>query len=830
MEEDFKNQNILGRDLVDEMEESYLSYAMSVIISRALPDVRDGLKPVHRRVLFGAAGIGAQWNRKHKKSARIVGEVIGKYHPHGDQSIYDSLVRMAQPWSLRYLLIDGQGNFGSVDGDGAAAMRYTEAKMSKIASEMLKDIEKETVALQPNFDDSLEEPTVLPSQIPNLLMNGSEGIAVGMATKIPPHNLKELVGGLISLLTNPEITSEYLFENHIKGPDFPTAGFIMGIDGIKEAYTTGRGRVIMRGRATIEEKDNGKEVIIINEIPYQVNKSSLIEKIADLVRDKKLEGISDLRDESDKDGMRIVIECKRDAIAEIILNNLYKQTQLQDTFGIIMLAIVDGVPKVMSIKEVLSQFLLFRREIIIKRTVFDLKEAEARAHILEGLKIALENIDKVIELIKKSNSPEEAKSKLIEKFKFTEPQTKAILDMRLQKLTSLETGKLLEELSELQKKIIHYKNILDNYEIQSSIIKEELLEIENKYGDDRKTEIIPISGDLTIEDMIADEDMVVTISHNGYIKRLPVSTWKTQNRGGKGMKGANTKQDDFVEHLFIASTHNMMLFFTDTGKCYWLKVHQIPQASRTSQGRAIVNLIGCGVEDKVKAFVSVKEFTEEQQLIMCTRNGLIKRSKLMLYSKPRKGGIYAIDVNEGDELIQAKLSTGDQDVLLATNNGKSIRFNEKQIRSTGRKTKGVTGIRMSFKDDFVIGMLVVKREGQVLVVSSKGFGKRSHLEQYREQKRGGKGVFTLKANDKTGKLISIMEVVEDDDLMIITDTGIMIRQSVNRLNVIGRNTQGVKLLRLDKGSQIASVTKVIKEDEEGEENESEQDNPLIEET
>jgi len=817
MEEEFKNQSILGRDLVDEMEESYLSYAMSVIISRALPDVRDGLKPVHRRVLYGASGIGAQWNRKHKKSARIVGEVIGKYHPHGDQSIYDSLVRMAQPWSLRYLLIDGQGNFGSVDGDGAAAMRYTEAKMSKIASEMLKDIDKETVALQPNFDDSLEEPTVLPSQIPNLLMNGSEGIAVGMATKIPPHNLKELVSGLIALLENQEITNEEIFLNHIKGPDFPTAGFIMGIDGVKEAYTTGRGRVIMRGRAQIEEKENGKEVIIINEIPYQVNKSNLIEKIADLVRDKKLEGISDLRDESDKDGMRIIIECKRDAIAEIILNNLYKYTQLQDTFGIIMLAIVDGVPKVMPIKEVLNQFLLFRREIIIKRTKFDLKEAEARAHILEGLKKALEHIDVVIELIKKSSNPEEAKIKLIEKFKFTEPQTKAILDMRLQKLTSLETDKLIEELTELQKQIILYNEILNSYEKQSSIIKEELLEVESKYGDDRKTEIIPISGDLTIEDMIADEDMVVTISHNGYIKRLPVSTWKTQNRGGKGMKGAQTKQDDFVEHLFIASTHNTMLFFTDTGKCYWLKVHQIPQASRTSQGRAIVNLIGCGTEDKVKAFVSVKEFTEDQQLIMCTKKGLIKRSKLMLYSKPRKGGIYAVDVNDGDELIQAKLSTGDQDVLLATNNGKSIRFNENQIRSTGRKTKGVTGIRMSFKDDYVIGMLVVKREGQVLVVSSKGFGKRSLLEQYREQQRGGKGVFTLKANEKTGKLISIMEVVDEDDLMIITDTGIMIRQSINKLNVIGRNTQGVKLLRLEEGSQIASVTKVIKEEESLEE-------------
>ena len=812
--EEFKNQNILGRDLVDEMEESYLSYAMSVIVSRALPDVRDGLKPVHRRVLFGAAGIGAQWNRKHKKSARIVGEVMGKYHPHGDQSIYDSLVRMAQPWSLRYLLIDGQGNFGSVDGDGAAAMRYTEAKMSKIASELLKDIEKNTVDLQVNFDDSLEEPTVLPAKIPNLLMNGSEGIAVGMATKIPPHNLKEVISGLLAMLEEPTITNEEIFSNHIKGPDFPTAGYILGIDGIKEAYTTGRGRVIMRGRAAIEEKPSGKEVIIISEIPYQVNKANLIEKIADLVRDKKLEGISDLRDESDKDGMRIVIECKRDAIAEIILNNLYKYTQLQDTFGIIMLAIVGGVPKVMAIKEVLNQFLLFRREIIIKRTKFDLNEAETRAHILKGLKKALENIDEVIALIKSSQNPEEAKNKLIGKFQFTDLQTKAILDMRLQKLTSLETNKLIEEYNELQKEILEYKKILENYETQSSIIKEELLEINNKYSDERRTEIIPISGDLTIEDMIADEDMVVTISHNGYIKRLPVATWKTQNRGGKGMKGANTKQDDYVEHLFIASAHNTMLFFADTGKCYWLKVHQIPQAARTSQGRAIVNLIGCDPKDKVKAFVSVKEFTEQQQLIMCTKKGLIKRSKLMLYSKPRKGGIYAVDVNEGDELIQAKLSSGDQDILLATNNGKSIRFNEQQIRSTGRKTKGVKGIRMSFKDDFVIGMLIVKREGQVLVVSSKGFGKRSKIEEYREQKRGGKGVFTLKANKKTGKLLSIMEVVDEDDLMIITSAGIMIRQSVNKLNVIGRNTQGVKLLRLDEGSSIASVTKVIKEDEE----------------
>ena len=832
MEEEFKSQNILGRDIVEEMEESYLSYAMSVIISRALPDVRDGLKPVHRRVLYGASGIGAQWNRKHKKSARIVGEVIGKYHPHGDQSIYDSLVRMAQPWSLRYMLIDGQGNFGSVDGDGAAAMRYTEAKMSKIASEMLKDIEKETVFFQPNFDDSLEEPTVLPTQIPNLLMNGSEGIAVGMATKIPPHNLKEIVEGLVALLEKPNISSEEIFDLYIKGPDFPTAGYIMGAEGIKEAYTTGRGRVIMRGKASIEEKENGKETIIINEIPYQVNKSNLIEKIADLVRDKKLEGISDLRDESDKEGMRIVIECKRDAIAGIILNNLYKYTQLQDTFGIIMLAITKGVPKVMTIKEVLNEFLFFRREIIIKRTEFDLSEAETRAHILEGLKKALENIEEVIELIKTSNSPEEAKVKLVDRFHFSKAQTKAILDMRLQKLTSLETDKLIEEYKDLEKQILYFKQILSEISVQNTIIKEELIEIKEKYGDERKTEIVPISGNLSIEDMIAEEDMVVTISHHGYIKRLPVSTWKTQNRGGRGMKGANTKQDDYIEHLFVASTHNTMLFFTKTGKCYWLKVHEIPQASRTSQGRAIVNLIGCDTEDRVQAFVSVKEFSENQYIVMCTKKGLIKRSNLLLYSRPRKGGIFAIDINDGDELIQSKVTEGEQDIILATNNGKAIRFNEKQIRATGRKTKGVTGIRMSFNDDYVIGMLTARRDGQALVVSSNGYGKRSHLEEYREQKRGGKGVFTLKSNKKTGKLISILEVKTNDDLMIITSDGIMIRQPVEKLNIIGRNTQGVKLLKLDDKSSIASVTKVIKDEEninkEEKEEEKQEGKPLNE--
>ena len=822
MEKEFKDQNIQNRDIVDEMEESYLTYSMSVIVSRALPDARDGLKPVHRRVLYGTAGIGAQWNRKYKKCARIVGEVLGKYHPHGDSSVYDSLVRMAQPWSLRYMLMDGQGNFGSVDGDGAAAMRYTEAKMSKIASEMMKDIEKETVSFQPNFDDSLDEPTVLPTQIPNLLMNGSEGIAVGMATKIPPHNLRELTGGLVALLENQTITNEELFENHIKGPDFPTGGFIMGIDGVKSAYCTGRGRVIMRGRAEIEENEKtGKQTIIINEIPYQVNKANLIEKIADLVRDKKLEGISDLRDESDKDGMRIVVECKRDAVAEIVRNNLYKLTQLQDTFGIIMLAIVKGVPKVMTLKESLNEFLIFRREIIIKRSQFELKEAENRAHILEGLKVALNNIEQIVDLIKKSNNPEEAKEKLIKTFNLSEKQTKAILDMRLQKLTSLETDKLIQEHKELTDLIKKLNEILISREKQNKIIKDELMGVEEKYSDERKTKIIPISGSLTIEDMIAEEEMVVTISHNGYIKRLPTSTWKTQNRGGTGMKGANTKQDDYIEHLLTASTHNTMLFFTNTGKCYWLKVHQIPQTSRTSQGRAIVNLIGCDPEEKIKAFVSVKDFKEEDSIVMSTKKGLIKRTNMMLYSKPRKGGIFAIDINEGDELIQAKTIQENQDIILATNNGKAIRFEEHQIKSTGRKTKGVTGIRMSFQNDHVVDMLIIKREGQVFVVSEKGYGKRSENSAYRCQKRGGKGVFTLKSTEKTGKLISIMEVVGEDDLMIITNQGTMIRQPIKTINTIGRNTQGVKLIKLKEEATIASVTKVIK-DEEFDQNENEE--------
>ena len=803
---------IQDRDIVKEMSESYLNYSMSVIVSRALPDVRDGLKPVHRRVLYGTSDLGASWNRSYKKCARIVGEVLGKYHPHGDSSVYDSLVRMAQPWSLRYLLIDGQGNFGSVDGDGAAAMRYTEAKMARVASELLKDIEKDTVEFRANFDDSLEEPSVLPAQIPNLLMNGTEGIAVGMATKIPPHNLKELINGLIALLENNNITIDELI-THIKGPDFPTAGYIMGVDGIINAYKTGRGKVIMRGRAHIEELDNGKEIIIITEIPYQVNKANLVEKIAHLVRDKKLEGISDLRDESDKDGVRVVIECKRDAIGEIILNNLYKFTQLQDTFGIIMLALVNNIPKVMDLKEVLTHFLNFRREIIINRTKFELGEAEARSHILEGLKIALENIDSVIAIIRSSSNPTTAKESLIAEYKFSNKQTKAILDMRLQKLTSLEIDKVVSEYNEIQELIKELNNILDNHSVQSNIIKEELLNVLERYGDERKSEIIPISGDLSIEDMIADDDMVVTITHNGYIKRLPAASWRTQNRGGRGMTGAKTKDNDFVEHLFISSAHSTILFFTDQGKCYWHKVHQVPQASRTSQGRAIVNLINCEPGEKVQAFVSVKEFNETDNIVMATKNGIIKKSALSLYSKPRKNGIYAIEIKEGDELIQARISNGEQDIILATSGGKAIRFSETAIRSTGRKTMGVRGISMSFKDDFVIGMLVVKREGTILAATNKGYGKRSDVLAYRTQNRGGKGVYTIKSTEKVGKLVSIMEVVDADDIMIITNNSVMIRQSVSQISVIGRNTQGVRLLNLGDGDFISTITKVIKEEE-----------------
>jgi len=810
---DFNRDNTLPRDIVDEMKESYLNYSMSVIVSRALPDVRDGLKPVHRRILFGMSELGSNWNRPYKKSARIVGDVLGKYHPHGDSSVYDALVRMAQSFSMRYRLVDGQGNFGSIDGDNAAAMRYTETRMTRMASEMLKDLDKDTVSWSPNFDETLKEPTVLPSTVPTLLVNGSEGIAVGMATKIPPHNLKEVVSGLIALIDNEDITTEEIM-THIKGPDFPTAGLIMGMDGLKDAYSTGRGKIKMRARAHIETNKNGKDSIIITEVTYQANKSNLVEKIADLVRDKKIEGITDLRDESDKDGIRVVIETKRDAVPEVILNLLYKHTQLQDTFGIILLALVDGIPKIMPLKTILNHFVNFRHEIVVRRTEFDLREAEGRAHILEGLKIALDNIDEIIAIIRGSKDPSQAKEGLMNGFSLSEIQSQAILDMRLQRLTGLEVDKVVAEYREVIKVISHLKGILDSRSQRMDIIKSELLEVREQYGDDRRTEIIPVDSNFTMEDMIAEEEVVLTITHQGYIKRTALNTYRTQRRGGRGVQGAMSKDEDFVEHLFIANTHNYMLFFTDQGKCYWLKVYDIPQGGRATRGRAVVNLIGCQAGEKVEAFVSVKEFDDQHYIVMATKNGIVKKTVLSAYGKPRKGGIYAIEIREGDKLIEARITNGENDILLGTYNGKSIRFSESNIRASGRKTMGVKGITLSSKEDYVIGMLVVRREGTILVATEKGMGKRTDVIQYRTQTRGGKGVMTMRCTEKTGKMVNIMEVVDSDDLIVITDSGVLMRQPVASIRTIGRVTQGVKLVKLDKGASISSITRVISEDVE----------------
>jgi len=810
---DFNRDNTLPRDIVDEMKESYLNYSMSVIVSRALPDVRDGLKPVHRRILFGMSELGSNWNRPYKKSARIVGDVLGKYHPHGDSSVYDALVRMAQSFSMRYRLVDGQGNFGSIDGDNAAAMRYTETRMTRMASEMLKDLDKDTVSWSPNFDETLKEPTVLPSTVPTLLVNGSEGIAVGMATKIPPHNLKEVVSGLIALIDNEDITTEEIM-THIKGPDFPTAGLIMGMDGLKDAYSTGRGKIKMRARAHIETNKNGKDSIIITEVTYQTNKSNLVEKIADLVRDKKIEGITDLRDESDKDGIRVVIETKRDAVPEVILNLLYKHTQLQDTFGIILLALVDGIPKIMPLKTILNHFVNFRHEIVVRRTEFDLREAEGRAHILEGLKIALDNIDEIIAIIRGSKDPSQAKEGLMNGFSLSEIQSQAILDMRLQRLTGLEVDKVVAEYREVIKVISHLKGILDSRSQRMDIIKSELLEVREQYGDDRRTEIIPVDSNFTMEDMIAEEEVVLTITHQGYIKRTALNTYRTQRRGGRGVQGAMSKDEDFVEHLFIANTHNYMLFFTDQGKCYWLKVYDIPQGGRATRGRAVVNLIGCQAGEKVEAFVSVKEFDDQHYIVMATKNGIVKKTVLSAYGKPRKGGIYAIEIREGDKLIEARITNGENDILLGTYSGKSIRFSESNIRASGRKTMGVKGITLSSKEDYVIGMLVVRREGTILVATEKGMGKRTDVIQYRTQTRGGKGVMTMRCTEKTGKMVNIMEVVDSDDLIVITDSGVLMRQPVASIRTIGRVTQGVKLVKLDKGASISSITRVISEDAE----------------
>ena len=813
---EINRDNIVSRDIVDEMRESYLNYSMSVIVSRALPDVRDGLKPVHRRILYGMSELGSSWNRPYKKSARIVGDVLGKYHPHGDSSVYDALVRMAQDFSMRYELVDGQGNFGSIDGDNAAAMRYTESRMTRLASEMLRDLDKDTINWTPNFDETLSEPSVLPTLVPTLLINGSEGIAVGMATKIPPHNLVEVINGLVALVDNKDCTTEDMME-HIKGPDFPTAGLVFGIDGLRGAYETGRGKIKMRARAHIETTNSGKDSIIVTEIPYQVNKSNLLEKIADLVRDKKIEGITDLRDESDKDGIRVVIETKRDAVPEVILNQLFMYTQLQDTFGIIMLALINGVPKIMPLKEVLTHFIDFRHEVVVRRTQFELNEADARAHILEGLKIALDNIDEVIAIIRGSKDPLMAKEGLMNGFDLSEKQAQAILEMRLQKLTGLEVEKVVEEYKELIKLIFHLKVILESRNKRMDIIKSELLEIRDQYGDERKTEIIPVDTDFSMEDVIAEEDVVITVTHNGYIKRTALNTYRTQRRGGRGVQGAKSREEDFVEHLFIANTHNYLLFFTDKGKCYWLKVYDIPQGGRAVQGRAIVNLIGCQPGEKVEAFVTVKEFDEAHFIIMATEKGLVKKTKLTAYSRPRKGGIYAIEIKEGDRLIDAKITKGDNDIILGTHEGKSIRFSESDVRATGRKTMGVKGITRSSKDDHIVGMVVVRREGTLLVATTNGYGKRTEEAQYRVQRRGGKGVMTMRTTDKVGKMVAIMEVVDSDDLMVITNRGVLIRQRVKAIRTIGRVTQGVKLIRLDKNTKISSITRVISEEEYEEE-------------
>jgi DNA gyrase subunit A len=812
-------EKIIPISIEDEMQSSYIDYSMSVIVSRALPDVRDGLKPVHRRVLYGMSELGMLHNRNYKKSARIVGEVLGKYHPHGDTAVYDSIVRMVQDFSLRYPLVDGQGNFGSVDGDSAAAMRYTEVRMQRIAEEMLTDINKETVDYQWNFDDTLHEPTVLPAMLPNLLLNGASGIAVGMATNMPPHNLGEVVDGIHAYLDNPEIEVKELMK-HITAPDFPTGGIIYGYDGVKEAYETGRGKVTMRARANTEEMRNNREQIIVTEIPYQVNKATLIEKIADLVNNEKITEISEVRDESDRDGMRIVIMLKRGANAGVVLNQLYKYTQMQQTFGIINLALVQGRPKIMALNELIKHFVEHRIDIIIRRTIYDLDQAEARAHILEGLKIALDNLDEVIKTIRASRNPQEANIQLRKKFALTDIQAKAILDMRLQKLTGLEREKIDQEYREIIDRIGGFRELLSDRSKQSDIITEELQDLKDRYNDERRTQIVYSAEDFNIEDMIADEDVVVTISNKGFIKRMPVSGYRRQRRGGKGMKGTTTKDDDFVEHLFVATNHNYILFFTEKGNCYWLKVYEIPEGSRLSRGRAIVNLIDIEKDDRIMTFVPVKTLDDEEYInnhfiIMSTKEGQVKKTKLEAYSRPRRDGIIAINIREGDKLLGAALTDGESTIILANKNGRAIRFHEQQAREMGRNTSGVRGMNLS-KDDELVDMVVIKNthEATVLAISENGFGKRSLVDDYREQSRGGKGVITLKVTPKTGKLIALKEVSDDDDLMIITERGKVIRMQCKGIRTMGRNTQGVRIMRLDDEGKIGAVTRVVNEEDE----------------
>jgi DNA gyrase subunit A len=804
-------EKIIPVSLEEEMKSSYIDYSMSVIVARALPDVRDGLKPVHRRVLFGMHELGMTFNKPYKKSARIVGEVLGKYHPHGDTAVYDTMVRMVQDFSLRYPLIDGQGNFGSVDGDSAAAMRYTEARLARIADEMLRDLDKNTVAFTSNFDDSLQEPTVLPSYLPNLLVNGSSGIAVGMATNIPPHNLTEVVNGLIALINKPDLPVEKLMK-YITAPDFPTGGIIYGYEGVKEAFTTGRGRIVIRAKANIETLKNGRENIIITELPYQVNKANLIEKIADLVREGTLNDISNIRDESDRDGLRVVIELKRDGQPAVILNQLFKHTAMQTTFGVIMLALVNGTPKVLSLKECMQHFITHRMDVLIKRTKFELDAAERRAHILEGYIIALDNIDSVIDTIKKSRDTETAKNNLMRRFKLSEIQAKAILDMRLQRLTGLERKKIEDEYRDLIKLIENLKGILTSEERRYSIIKEELIAIREKYGDERRTEIVYNYEEFSLEDIIAEEDVVVTISHNGFIKRFPVSGYRKQGRGGKGVTGAGTKDDDFIEHMFIASTHHYIMFFTDQGKCYWLKVHELPEGGRATRGRSIINLIEKDKDEKIAAFVAVKEFKDDSYLVMVTEKGTIKKTVLSAYGNVRKGGINAINITSGDKLISVKMTDGSNDIVIGTKNGLAIRFHEKDVRDMGRIATGVRGINLS-KGDIVVGLLVIKRNDNILVVTEKGYGKRSDINDYRITRRGGKGVITVKTSEKVGKMIAMMEVVDGDELVIISTQGMVIRQSIKDIRLMGRNTQGVRVIRLNEGDTIADIAKVVPDED-----------------
>ena len=811
-------QTVLARLLEDEMRESFIDYSMSVIVQRALPDVRDGLKPVHRRILYAMSQAGLSPGRAYKKSATVVGDVLGKYHPHGDSAVYDSMVRMVQDFSLRYPLVDGQGNFGSVDGDSAAAYRYTEARLMPLATELLADIEKETVNYADNFDGSHQEPTVLPARVPNLLINGSSGIAVGMATNIPPHNLREVVSATKALIDDPDLPQEEL-ESLVTGPDFPTGGFICGREGIRDAYRTGRGRIIMRARATIEQIDANSERIVITEIPFMVNKSRLIEQIAQLVRDKKLSDIRDLRDESDREGMRIVIELKRDAVPEIVLNRLYRHTQMQSTFGTILLALVDGVPKVMSLRETLQHFINHRLEVIVRRSEYDLARALEREHILEGLKIAVDNIDEVIKVIRGSKDTETASAQLQESFELSERQAKAILDMRLARLTGLEIEKLEEELTEVRALIAELRRILGSEEVRMGILKDELAEVSDKYGDDRRSEITHAIGSFNVEDLIVEQDMVVTVSHQGYVKRLPVDTYRAQRRGGRGLRGMDTKEEDFVEHLFVASTHDYLMIFTRRGQCYWKKVWEIPEGSRASRGKPIVNLLNLGPDEKIAAVVPVREFSADHYLIFGTRRGVVKKTALSAYGNVRSVGLNAINIAEGDELIEVRVTSGGDEILIASRKGMAIRFNEADARPMGRATGGVRGLNLREGDE-VVGMVVAREDSTVLVVAENGLGKRTPISEYRLQKRGGYGVINLKVSGKTGEVVTVRAVAEDEQLMFITRNGVVNRQRVAEIRVIGRATQGVRLVNLDEGDVVMDVARVVIDDENGDDVES----------